>query len=125
MRRESQSERAAWTALVEGTPIPKRHKYNVAAKEKRGKYASKAEADEAAKLSALERGGKIRNLREQVLIELVAGRDGVRGITWIADFVWEDNEGIHYADKKGFRTQVYKLKRRLAYLLKGITIEEI
>lgn len=90
-----------------------------------GKYASKHEADIAAKLWALERAGNIRDLREQVPFELVKGRNGVKGISYIADFCYIDNEMPVVADAKGFRTPVYKLKKKLLYLLCGLEITEL
>ena len=125
MRRDSQ--RAAWTAFVEsGCDAPKTNKYNVAPKEDRGKYASKHEAAEAAKLWALQRMGSIRDLQEQVRIVLVPKNGKLRAITYIADFVYKDLDGFtHVCDAKGFKTPVYRLKKKLAAHLLGVVIEEI
>jgi len=127
MRRDSQ--RTAWTRFVESggnfVSAPT-NKYNVAPKEERGKYASLHEANEAAKLWALQRAGKIKDLEEQVRIVLVPKNGKLRAITYIADFVYRDLEGFtHVCDVKGFKTQVYRLKKKLAAHLLGITIEEI
>lgn len=124
MRRlDTAAERAAWTALVTGEPQKKPPKYN---NERAGEFDSKKEAAEAAKLYALERCGQIRNLEFQVPLVLVEGRDGVRSVTWIADFRYEDLDGtVHWMDAKGMKTQVYKIKKRLAYLLCGVIIEEM
>lgn len=101
---------------------PKRNKYGA---RREGKYPSKRQAVTATKLHTLARVGKIRNLREEVNITLVEGRDGVSGIVWRADFVYDDENGkTHYLDSKGVRTPTYKLKKRLAFLLLGIVIEE-
>jgi hypothetical protein len=122
MRRESTSQRAAWTAFVEGQPAAKASKYGA---ERAGKYASKREAAYAAKLDALQRGGVIRELREQHPIVLVPGDGKLRPIKYIADFTYIDKEGeFHVVDCKGFKTQVYRLKKRIAALLLRITIEE-
>lgn len=88
-------------------------------------YASKREADVAAGLWALERAGKIRDLKEQVPFVLVEGRAGVKGITYIADFTYIDNEIPVVADAKGFKNPVYKLKKKMMFLLCGLTIEEL
>lgn len=90
-----------------------------------GGYASKKEADYAGRFQALARAGNITEYREQVIIELVAGRGKTRGIAYVADFVYRDEDGLHYVDVKGFRTAVYILKRKLLYLLHGIEIEEL
>ena len=62
MRHESKSEREAWTRYVDGGEA-KVNKYHA---ETTGKYASKHEASVAVGLWALQRAGKIRDLREQV-----------------------------------------------------------
>ena len=58
MKRDSQRE--AWTRYFDGGES-KVNKYHVAPKDERGKYASRHEAEVAAKLAALERAGKIKN----------------------------------------------------------------
>ena len=115
-------DREAWTALVEGRPAKKPPKYG---NERKGKYASKHEAKVAADLWTLVKNGKISGLREQVPFELVRGRDGVRGIFYIADFTFYEDGVWKVCDAKGVRTQVYILKRRMMFLIHGITIEEL
>lgn len=88
-------------------------------------YASKREANEAAKLHILADAGEIEDLREQVPFVLVAGKNGVRGVTYKADFTWVEDGRLVVADAKGYRNPVYILKKRLMYLLLGITIEEL
>ena len=78
--RERKGEREAWTAFVEGREAQKGNKYNVAPKDERGKYASKHEASEAAKLAALALHGKIKDLQEQVRIVLVPKNGKLRSI---------------------------------------------
>jgi hypothetical protein len=115
-------ERAAWTQFVTGTSSEKSTKYQ---SERAGKYASKHEADVATKLFALQAAGKIWNLKEQDSIVLVPGDDQVRGIIYRPDFTYDDAEGHHILDAKGVRTPVYQLKKRLAWLLHKIKIEEV
>ncbi len=117
-------EREAWTLYFDGGEA-KVNKYNA---QRTGKYASRHEAEVAAKLAALERGGKIKNLKEQVRIVLVPGDGKLRSVTYIADFVYEDEHGLHVLDaKSGFTAKlpVYRLKKRLAALLLGLSIEEV
>ena len=92
-----------------------------------GKYDSKKEARVAGELAILARVGEILDLREQVPFELVKGRNGVRGIKYVADFTWQDADSgvVHVADVKGFRTPVYLLKKKMMYLLCGLTVEEL
>ena len=122
MRRETAKEREAWTALIEGRSPAKESKYR---SKREGKYASKHEADVAAKLAALESCGKIHNLREQVPIVLVDGRGKIKPIIYIADFTFHDESGYRVLDAKGYRTPVYRLKKKLAALLLNIYIEEV
>lgn len=128
MRRESASERAAWTAFIDGdTTQPPKSKYRNTRVEFNGKrYDSQREANEAAKLQALARAGKIRDYQEQKRIVLVPGNGKLRPIVYVADFYFVDLDGTpHVLDAKGFKTQVYRLKKRLAALMLRIEIEEI
>ena len=115
------AEREAWTAFVTGE-TPKKNKYGA---KRKGKYASAHEASEAQKLHALERAGKIEDLREQVSFVLVQGRNGVSSVTYIADFTFIEDGMPVVADAKGCKTAVYKLKKRMMYLLCGIEIREL
>lgn len=81
-------------------------------------------------LLGLKKKGAITDLQRQVSIEIQKGfsmPDGsrVRAITYKADFTYKDAFGcLHIVDTKGFRTEVYKLKKKLlAY--RGIYIEEV
>ncbi len=122
MRRESKTEREAWTRYVDGGEA----KFNKYSAERAGKYASKHEAEVAANLAALERGGKIKDLREQVPLVLVPGDGKLRPVVYIMDFYYCDLDGTpHIVDAKGFKTAVYRLKKRLAALLLHVTIEEV
>lgn len=119
------AEREAWTQFVDGTkstPTDAPSKYF---NERAGKYASKHEADTAGKLAALQQAGMISELKEQVRIILVPGQPPLKPILYIADFTYIDAVGkFHVLDSKGFKTQVYRLKKRLAALLLNIEIEE-
>ena len=123
MRRESAAEREAWTAHVEGGQLAKANKYGAV---RTGKYPSKHQADVAANLYALERGGKIRDLREEVNYVLVPGNGKVRPIVYRADFVFDECGATVVADAKGYsKNQVYRLKKKLMLLLHGIAIREL
>ena len=125
MRRETKAEREAWSKHF-GDQAASYNKYGVAPKEERGKYASKHEATVAGNLAALERGGKIKDLQEQVRVVLVPKNGKLRSIVWVADFVYTDPNGDkHYLDAKGVKTTIYRLKKTLAGHMLGITIEEV
>ena len=105
-------------------------------------YASQKEAARRQTLVLLQKAGKISDLREQVLFELIptireadtlGPRGGVRkgkvierGVSYIADFVYKDESGREIVeDTKGFRTKDYILKRKLLLWRYGIKIHEV
>jgi len=121
--RERRGEREAWTAFVEGCTAPKTNKYGA---ERKNGYASKHEAEAAAKYQLLASRGMIREYKEQARIVLVPGNGKLRPIVYVADFWYLDMDGkLHVVDAKGFKTPVYRLKKRLAALLLGFEIEEV
>lgn len=122
MRKETKAERAAWTEHFLGGKQVKPSKYKAVRTEG---YASKRERDVAAKLWALERAGKISGLCEQVPFVLVEGKGKVRGIKYVADFTYTEDGRQIVADAKGCCTPVYILKRKLMFLLLGITVLEL
>lgn len=76
-------------------------------------------------LRLLERAGKISNLRRQVSFELIPKQEGERACTYIADFAYTDEKGdLIVEDSKGFRTDAYKIKRKLMLWVHGIKIKE-
>lgn len=82
-----------------------------------GVFDSKYELEEWCKLKFLEKSGKISNLRRQVTYELIPNQktsEGtIRGVKYIADFVYNE-DGIEYVnDTKGFETPDYKIKKKL------------
>lgn len=83
------------------------------------------------KLKLLEKAGKIKELELQKEYELQPSyklnNKTSRKITYRADFTYkttEDNK-IHVIDVKGFRTDVYRLKKKLFEYKYKIEIEEI
>lgn len=92
-------------------------------------FDSKKEANYYTYLKMLERASKIKNLELQKKYILqghfkLNGKT-IRAITYIADFVYEDDKGVHVVDTKGYRTEVYKIKKKLFMKKYGIEIEEI
>lgn len=74
--------------------------------------------------------GEIYDLRRQVPITIQPAFTDMNGnkykaITYIADFYYLDNDlEAHYIDVKGYKTEIYKLKKKLlAY--RGYYIEEV
>ena len=96
-------------------------------------FDSKKEAKRYSELKLLEKAGLIKELETQKKFELqpkYVNNNGehIRAITYIADFFYYDcKEGIYIVeDTKGFRTDVYILKKKLfEYVYPNLTIKEI
>ncbi len=90
---------------------------NIKSKYDGKKFDSLKEKYRYMELKTLEEKGKISNLRTQVKYELQPSYeiDGkkTRAINYIADFVYELNGKEIVEDTKGYRTDVYKLKKKL------------
>lgn len=87
-------------------------------------FDSKREAERYKELRLLERGGLITDLRLQVPFELIPKQPGERAVKYVADFVYTENGRMVVEDVKGYRTDVYRLKRRMMQVKYGITIQE-
>lgn len=94
-------------------------------------FDSMKEMNRYAELKLLERAKKIKNLQTQVKYTLIPAQriDGKvveRECNYIADFVYNDKSGkLVVEDTKGFRTDTYKIKRKLMLWVHGIRIKEI
>ena len=76
-------------------------------------------------LRLLERARKISLLQRQVKYELIPKQDGERACSYVADFVYRDDKGNFVVeDCKGFRTDGYKIKRKLMLWVHGIKVKE-
>lgn len=80
-------------------------------------FASQKEAKRYQQLKQLEKDKKITDLRLQVSYELqphykINGKT-IRAIKYVADFVYIKNGELVIEDTKGFRTEVYKLKKKM------------
>ena len=85
---------------------------------------SRREAFRYAELLLMEQAGAIKDLRRQVKYELIPKQEGERACFYVADFVYEEEGKTVVEDCKGFRTDVYKLKRKLMLYRYGIRIKE-
>jgi len=88
-------------------------------------FDSKKEAKRYQELKLLERGGVISDLDYQVKFELIPKQEGERPCYYVADFVYTENGKNVVEDVKGFRTDVYKLKRKLMLWVHGIRVVEV
>ena len=83
------------------------------------KHASKKEANRCDELTLLERAGVIMALKQQEKFSLQKGfkyrGKTIRPITYRADFSYWDKEKGYFVveDVKGFKTQVYRLKKKM------------
>lgn len=92
-------------------------------------FDSKKEANYYIYLKMLEDAGKIVDLELQrkFVLQPTFKLNGkaYRAITYVADFVYKDDNGIHVVDTKGYRTEVYKIKKKIFMKKYGIEIEEV
>ncbi len=76
-------------------------------------------------LKILQRAGVISKLRRQVTYELIPKQQGERACNYIADFVYVNDKGETVVeDSKGYKTEVYRLKKKLMLWVHGIRIKE-
>ena len=92
-------------------------------------FDSRKEAERWVVLRAKEERGEISDLRRQVKYVLIPAqyKDGkciFRSVTYIADFVYEQDGEKVVEDVKGFRTPEYIIKRKLMYQIFGIYVME-
>lgn len=95
-------------------------------------FDSHKEAQRYAQLRLLERAGRITNLRCQVKYILIPAQRDEKGellereCSYVADFVYFDltlgREVVE--DAKGYRTDTYKLKKKMMLWVHGIQITE-
>lgn len=86
------------------------------------RFDSKKEARRFLELRALERAGKIKNLRCQVPFNLYV--NNVLICRYVCDFMYVENGIEIVEDAKGFLTREYKLKKKLMLACYGIEITE-
>jgi len=87
------------------------------------KFDSRAEAKRYATLKLWERAGEISNLRLQPEYPFYVNDQKV--FTYRADFSYTQNGATIVEDVKGFKTTVYRLKKKIIEAFYGIAIQEI
>lgn len=93
-------------------------------------FDSKLEAHRYRELQLLERAGEISDLQRQVKYELIPSQklDGKvveRAVTYVADFVYLENNKWIVEDTKGVRTKDYIIKRKLMLYVHHIRVKEV
>lgn len=88
-------------------------------------FDSKKEANRYGELKMMQRAKLIKDLKCQVVYRLHV--NGFLICKYIADFVYHDVEKnvTITEDVKGFRTEIFKLKKKMMQALHGIEIKEI
>ena len=86
-------------------------------------FDSKAEARRYAELNLLEKANEISDLRLQYPFECKINEKKI--CTYRADFDYYEGDQWVIEDVKGFRTQVFRLKKKLVEALHGIEIREV
>lgn len=75
-------------------------------------------------LKLIERAGKIKDLKRQVSFELIPKQNGERACNYIADFTYYEDGKLVVEDCKGYKTDVYRIKKKLMLWVHGIRIKE-
>lgn len=90
-------------------------------------FDSKKEGERFLLLKAAEKRGEIRELKTQVPFELIpAQKHGKwRATKYIADFTYYKGDEFVVEDAKGYRTEVYRIKKKLMLWMHGIEIKEV
>lgn len=97
-----------------------------------GEFDSVREWNRWNELKLLQRAGKISSLRRQVKYQLIPTQRSENGkgkviefpVNYTADFVYIENGREVVEDSKGFRTDEYKIKRKLMLWRYGIRVKE-
>lgn len=110
--------------------IPKQSKYKNKKVVIEGiEFDSKKEAKRYQELKLMQRAGIITDLKMQVPYTLIPafnlGKKRYRCMIYLADFVYKENGKEVVEDTKGFRTDVYKIKKKLMAYIYQIEIKEI
>ena len=95
-------------------------------------FDSAHEAERYLQLKALEQAGRITDLQTQVSFPLLPAQKGPdgkvaeRAVSYVADFVYQTEDGLQVVeDAKGYRTEVYKIKKKMMLYFHGIRIREV
>ena len=90
-----------------------------------GVFDSQKEYQRWCVLKLLLRAGKISDLQRQVSYELIPKQGTMRACSYVADFVYKDSDGnLVVEDCKGYRTEAYKIKKKLMLHVHNIRIKE-
>ncbi len=118
--------------LLSNSIDQKQNKYKNTKVEYKGiKFDSIKEMKHYQLLEYLQKIGEIKELKLQVPYELIPkykiNNKTVRKTTYIADFTYitTKDDKLHIVDTKGFKTDVYRLKKKMVEYKYGVEIEEV
>jgi hypothetical protein len=118
--------------LLNNSIDQKKNKYNNTKVEYKGiRFDSIKEMKHYQLLEYLQKIGEIKELKLQVPYELIPkykiNNKTVRKTTYIADFTYitTNDDKLHIVDTKGFKTDVYRLKKKLFEYKYGVEVEEV
>lgn len=118
--------------LLSNSINQKQNKYKNTKVEYKGiKFDSIKEMKHYQLLEYLQRIGEIKELKLQVPYELIPkykiNNKTVRKTTYIADFTYitTKDDKLHIVDTKGFKTDVYRLKKKMVEYKYGVEVEEV
>lgn len=121
-----------YNKLLSNSIDQKKNKYNNTKVEYKGiKFDSIKEMKHYQLLEYLQKIGEIKELKLQVPYELIPkykiNNKTVRKTTYIADFTYitAKDDKLHVVDTKGFRTDTYRLKKKLFEYKYGVEVEEV
>lgn len=121
-----------YNKLLSNSIDQKKNKYNNTKVEYKGiKFDSIKEMKHYQLLEYLQKIGEIKELKLQVPYELIPkykiSNKTVRKTTYIADFTYitTKDDKLHIVDTKGFKTDVYRLKKKLFEYKYGVEVEEV
>lgn len=93
------------------------------------KFDSKKEAKRYQELLLMQKVGLITDLKRQVPFILVPAfnlnKKRYRNMSYIADFTYKQNGKEIVEDTKGYRTEVYRIKKKLMAYIYQIEIKEV
>ena len=118
--------------LLSNSIDQKKNKYNNTKVEYKGiRFDSIKEMKHYQLLEYLQKIGEIKELKLQVPYELIPkykiNNKTVRKTSYVADFTYitTKDDKLHIVDTKGFKTDVYRLKKKLFEYKYGVEVEEV
>lgn len=117
--------RAAWTAAISKSALKKQPRIkNVRRKVVNGiEFASTKEARVWQDLCLQQQAKQIIGLRRQVPIDITI--NGIHVCDYVVDFFFLRDGKQVVMDAKGFRTEMFRIKKKLVRAVHGIEIEEV